>query len=56
MNQRMGHKLPKRWMRNGGLNGTVMWCGRRMEKINRNYHVRNEVLKTRQGGENNLKQ
>jgi hypothetical protein len=33
-------------MRNGGLNETEMWCERRMEKISRNDHVRNEeVLK-----------
>jgi hypothetical protein len=32
-------------MRNGDLNETVKWCGRRMEKISRNDHVRHEVLK-----------
>jgi hypothetical protein len=34
-------------MRNGSLYETVMWCGRRMEKISRTDRVRNEgVLKT----------
>jgi hypothetical protein len=37
--------LPKRKMRNGGLNETVIWCGRRME-ISRNDHVRNEEVLT----------